>query len=73
MFLPIKNLSKKKKPKEEKVSTKKRKKNSPLFISGPKRCSIDTYEYEDAETAAKYPFLEVSSSGLATSGPLARE
>lgn len=48
-------------------------KNSPLLISGPKRCSIDTQEYDDAETAARYPFRDVSSSGLATSGPLASE
>lgn len=27
----------------------------PLFISGPKCCSIDTKEYADALTAARYP------------------
>jgi len=46
---------------------------SPLLISGPKRCSIDTYEYDDADTAARYPLRLVSSSGFATSGPLASE
>lgn len=56
-----------------KTSRDEENKSSPLFISGPKRCSIDTYEYDDADTAAKYPLRDVSSSGFATSGPFASE
>ena len=40
---------------------------------GPKRETIDTREYADAELAAKYPARDVSKSGLVTSGPLANE
>ena len=45
----------------------------PLFMLGPKCCSIETYEYDDALRAAKYPCSEIHHrrrSGLATSVPV---
>ena len=75
-FSPIKKKKSRREREKPEKKGKKKKLNKtliPLFISGPKRCSIETYEYDDADTAARYPFLDVSSSGFATSGPLASE
>ena len=45
----------------------------PSFMMGPKRWIRDTLENDEAESAARYPFLDVSRRGFCTSGPFARE
>jgi hypothetical protein len=42
-------------------------------MMGANLATMATSEYADAEEALRYPSLEVSSRGLVTSGPFARE